>query len=79
MRRFSVVGGALLSLSLMTACTESSERRMTYIDAAIDAEVDAAAPDMAAPDMAAPDMAAPDAAADAEASDGGDTDAGEEA
>lgn len=72
MRRFSVVGGALLSLSLMTACTESSERRMTYIDAAIDAEVDAATPD-----MAAPDMAAPDAATDAEASDGGDTDGGD--
>lgn len=73
MRRVVVLGGALLCLGVMSACTESSERRMTYIDAAIDAAVDAAPPDMAAPDAAEADGDA----TDGEATDGGESDGGD--
>lgn len=59
---------ALVSLSA-AACSDSRDGSLHYIDAAVDAEVDAALPDMAAPDMAADE--------DGGEADGSESDAGD--
>lgn len=68
MRLGSALFGAMVCVSSMVACSDDRDGALTYIDAAIDAEVDMATPDMIAPDGAAPDGG--------DARDGGD--AGEE-
>lgn len=55
------LAGALVSLSVLGACSDDRDGALQYIDAAIDAEVDAAVPDVAPPDGATPsDMAGSD-------------------
>lgn len=64
MRFWWALIGASICVSVMGACSDDRDGALHYIDAAIDAEVDAVVPDQAAPDVAAP--------ADMAGSDGGD-------
>lgn len=71
MRFWWALIGASICVSVLGACSDDRDGALHYIDAAIDAEVDAAVPDMARPDAASSDMAGSDGTSGDE-SDGGD-------